>query len=558
MSRANGPHSGNPAVREAVAAKKPQTTAWAFERANGGRGFGFTGGHFHSGWGNDDQRKLVLNAIVWTAKGEVPADGVPSKITAEDLEKNLDPKGQPSRSPLRRVQARESARRLLYESALVRGGTVAVKADLKGAKELFLVVTDGGDGFQADWANWVEPVLIKADGSKIKLTDLKPKVSGNGLGQAADRAAMPTGNAMTIKGEAIAFGLGVHAPSRVGFDLPEGVVAFEAKAGLDDGGTDAGHRQHGRFQGLRAEPRRRRGQCRARRRECSPTSALRPRRREGRRWTHSRRRTACSATLVAAEPMILNPTNIDIDPRGRIWAIECLNYRSYMEQRPEGDRVVILEDTDGDGVADKEKTFFQSKELTNPLGICVLPQAKGTKVIVSAAPNVWLLTDKDGDDVAEDAKIIFKVGGVWNYDHQIHAFVFGPDGKFYFNFGNSITELTRPDGTIVKDLAGNEITNKGKPYRQGMVFRCDLDLETGKASNVETLGHNFRNNYEVTVDSFGTMWQSDNDDDGNKGVRINYVMEFGNYGFTDEMTGAGWQTPRTNIETRNPAPRTGI
>ncbi len=257
-------------------------------------------------------------------------------------------------------------------------------------------------------------------------------------------------------------------------------------------------------------------------------------------------------SLFAAEPMIQNPTNIDIDHRGRVWATECVNYRTYLGLRPDGDRVVILEDTDGDGLADKEKTFFQRKDLTNPLGICVLPQAKGTKVIVSAAPNVWLLTDADGDDVAEDAKIIFTVGGVWNYDHQIHAFVVGPDGKFYFNSGNSITDLNWPDGTRVKDVAGNEITNQGKPYRGGMVFRCDIDLETGKASNVETLGHNFRNNYEATIDAFGTLWQSDNDDDGNKGVRINYVMEFGNYGYSDEITGGGWQTPRANIEAEIP------
>ena len=85
-----------------------------------------------------------------------------------------------------------------------------------------------------------------------------------------------------------------------------------------------------------------------------------------------------------------------------------------------------------------------------------------------------------------------------------------------------------------------------------MVFRCDIDLEKGEAKNVETLAWNFRNNYEVAVDSFGTMWQSDNDDDGNKGVRINYVMQYGNYGYSDEMTGAGWQTPRTNMETEIP------
>ena len=92
MDRKDGPHEGNPAVREEVAAKKPQHVAWAVQRPDGGRGFGFTGGHFHKNWGNDDQRKLVLNAILWTAKAEVPAGGVESKVTADELAANLDPK----------------------------------------------------------------------------------------------------------------------------------------------------------------------------------------------------------------------------------------------------------------------------------------------------------------------------------------------------------------------------------------------------------------------------------------------------------------------------------
>jgi putative heme-binding domain-containing protein len=66
------------------------------------------------------------------------------------------------------------------------------------------------------------------------------------------------------------------------------------------------------------------------------------------------------------------------------------------------------------------------------------------------------------------------------------------------------------------------------------------------------LGHNFRNNYEVAVDSYGGLWQSDNDDDGNKGVRINAVFEHGNYGYVDEMTGEGWNVNRTNIEKEIP------
>ena len=436
----------------------------------------------------------------------------------------------------------------VFASSVVHADPVSIKADLKGAKELFLVVTDGGDGFQADWAEWMEPVLVKADGTKLKLTELQPKAAQVGWGKLGLNVR-PDGQApMRVKGQDVPFGFSAHAPSVVVFDLPAGVVSFEAKGGVDDGGTS----QNGGtviFQVWTEKP------------DVALLAPSQPKAAANVGYGLDEAKenmatfqtpTGLAASLFAAEPMVQNPTNIDIDHRGRVWATECVDYRGHMDLREDGDRVVILEDTDGDGVADKEKTFFQSKELTNPLGICVLPQAKGTKVIVSAAPNVWLLTDKDGDDVAEDAVVIFKIGGVWNYDHQVHSFMFGPDGKFYFNAGNSITELKWPDDTIVKDLAGNDITAQGKPYRQGMVFRCDIDLATGKASHVETLGHNFRNNYEVAVDSFGAMWQSDNDDDGNKGVRINYVMEYGNYGYTDEVTGAGWQSKRTNLEEEIP------
>ncbi|HSH94054.1 MAG TPA: ThuA domain-containing protein [Roseimicrobium sp.] len=92
MSRPDGDHSGNPAVRKAVANKEPQHVSWAYVRPDGGRGFGFTGGHNHLGWANEDQRRLVLNAILWVAKVEVPKNGVQSKVTQEELMLNLDPK----------------------------------------------------------------------------------------------------------------------------------------------------------------------------------------------------------------------------------------------------------------------------------------------------------------------------------------------------------------------------------------------------------------------------------------------------------------------------------
>ena len=72
LKRPDGARSGNPTVRKAVANGESQHVAWAYERPGGGRGFGFTGGHVHMNWQHDDNRKLMLNAILWTANVEIP------------------------------------------------------------------------------------------------------------------------------------------------------------------------------------------------------------------------------------------------------------------------------------------------------------------------------------------------------------------------------------------------------------------------------------------------------------------------------------------------------
>jgi type 1 glutamine amidotransferase len=92
MNRADGPHEGNPAVRESVKRGDVQVCSWSRRRSDGGRGFGFTGGHFHKNWGDDNFRKVVLNAILWIAKAEIPPDGVQSTVTPEQLSANLDVK----------------------------------------------------------------------------------------------------------------------------------------------------------------------------------------------------------------------------------------------------------------------------------------------------------------------------------------------------------------------------------------------------------------------------------------------------------------------------------
>lgn len=253
-------------------------------------------------------------------------------------------------------------------------------------------------------------------------------------------------------------------------------------------------------------------------------------------------------TLFASEPMLTNPTNIDVDTKGRIWVCEGYNYRHELNQnhpvREGGDRILILEDTDGDGKADSQKIFYQGEDVNSALGIAVI----GNQVIVSCSPNVLVFTDENGDDIPEKKEVLFSgIDGV-QHDHGAHAFVFGPDGKWYFNFGNEGKQLLHAGGSPVIDLNTNmPISGSRDGIKEGMVFRYDPDVAT-----VEVLGNNFRNNYEVTVDSYGTIWQSDNDDDGNKATRINYVMPYGNYGYKDQVSGAGWRTTRVGLEQEIP------
>jgi putative membrane-bound dehydrogenase-like protein len=409
--------------------------------------------------------------------------------------------------------------------------SVDIDVSLEGAKELFLVVTDGGNGFTADWANWAEPRLILADGSEKKLTEVEWKSAQSGWGNVRVNSNCE-GRTLRSAGKVIEYGLGTHANSVIAFNLPAGVKRFKARGALDEGGTRQGSTSV-TFAVYTENP----GPITA---SDNNTAAHEPEAAAEQLDVHPE----LTVQLFASEPMMLSPASIDIDHRGRVWVCEVVNYRKHNGERAEGDRILILEDTDGDAKADKSTVFHQGRDVDSAHGICVL----GNKALISCGDDVFWLTDDNGDDKADRKELLFtKIGGA-QHDHGIHAFHFGPDGRLYFNFGNAGKQLCDKNGNLITDIHGVKCTNQNnRPYQQGMVFRCELD-----GSHVEVLAWNFRNNWEVAVDSFGTMWQSDNDDDGNKGVRINYVMEFGNYGYSDEMTGAGWQTPRIGWESEIP------
>ena len=261
----------------------------------------------------------------------------------------------------------------------------------------------------------------------------------------------------------------------------------------------------------------------------------------------------------ARTPQLFNPTNLDVDARGRVWVTEAVNYRETLHplralKHPEGDRVVILEDTDGDRAADSSKVFAQEKDLVAPLGIAVI----GERVVVSCSPNVIVYRDTDGDDKPDERNVFLTGFGGFDNDHGVHAVTGFLDGRWYFNTGNEGPhDVTDAAGwrlhsgsfyAVRGKNTGNRKSADGRVWTGGLALRVDAD---GK--NLRPIAHNFRNSYELALDSFGTVWQSDNDDDGNQSCRVAFVMEGANYGYGSADGTRSWRNDRRPGQTTQPA-----
>jgi putative membrane-bound dehydrogenase-like protein len=261
-------------------------------------------------------------------------------------------------------------------------------------------------------------------------------------------------------------------------------------------------------------------------------------------------------TLWAATPLLRNPTNIDIDRNGRIWVAEGVRYRSHHARQPEGDRIVVLQDTDGDGKADSTHTFVQEPALIAPLGVSVIDN----KVIVAQPPDLIVYTDVDRNlrfDPAVDKREVLLTGfqGI-NHDHSLHSVTVGPDGKWVFNAGNTGAMFTDRSGKTFRIFSAyrpnpvgpftfphDPALYAGKPSDDGHVYVGGFTARMNPdGTNVEIIGHNYRNSYEQSVSSLGDIFQNDNDDP--PACRVSWVMEYANFGFSSNDGQRAWQADR--------------
>ncbi len=554
---------GNADVFKAVQAGEPQHLAWAYERPNGGRGFGFTGFHLFANMADDSFRTTMLNGVAWIAGLEIPASGVPSNTpTKEELAAMMEEAHGPAKPsvpalPVVPVDAANSAGATpaverwapVFESPVMTGAStprmLEVNAPLKGAKELYLVVSDEGSK-NCDWADWLEPKLVMADGSERDLTNLEWKSAQSGFGKV--RVGQNTsGGALQVEKKRYDAGIGTHAASVIAYALPSGVERFTAKVALDDGGAVRNGKTSEasvRFSVHTAAP----SPAAKARGGKGPAKELLT---EGATFAGVESFTVpegLEVTLWATSPLLFNPTNMDFDAQGRLYVTEGVNYRKVAGRRPEGDRVVVLEDTTGSGKADRSTVFVQETGLESPLGVAVL----GNRVVVSQPPDLLVYTDVNGDGKFEpgvDSREVLLTGfNGRQHDHSLHSVTVGPDGLWYFNQGNTGAQFADKSGKTfrmgspyaasktavdVNTIAGVK-SDDGNVWIGGFTVRMKPD-----GSAVRIMGHNYRNSYEQAVTSYGDIFQSDNDDP--PACRVTHVLEGGNAGFASADGKRAWK-----------------
>jgi quinoprotein glucose dehydrogenase len=254
--------------------------------------------------------------------------------------------------------------------------------------------------------------------------------------------------------------------------------------------------------------------------------------------------------LFAAEPMLANPVAFAIDEKGRVYVAETFRQQKgvednryhmnwlhddlalqTVEQRVEmfrkhlgdkvseyaahHDRIRLLQDSDGDGVADKSTVYadgFNAIEAGTGAGLL----ARNGDVFYTCIPKLWKLRDDDGDGVADKRDALHHGYGVRVAfrGHDLHGLIMGPDGRVYFSIGDR--------GYNVETKEGRQLVRPDT----GAVFRCEPD-----GTGLEVFAYGLRNPQELAFDDYGNLFTGDNNSDSGDKARWVYVVEGGDTGW---------------------------
>jgi putative membrane-bound dehydrogenase-like protein len=220
-------------------------------------------------------------------------------------------------------------------------------------------------------------------------------------------------------------------------------------------------------------------------------------------------------TLLAANPDIVTPTGIAVDGRGRVLVIEShTHFRPQDYVGPAADRILLMEDTNGDGRADRIGTFFEG--TTHTMNLAVYNDGS---VFVATRAEVFRLRDTNGDGKADERVRIAHLETSGDYPHNgLSGFAFDFAGNVYFGFGENL-------GATYK-LIGSDGTTLPGGGEGGNIYRCRPD-----GSRLARVATGFWNPFHVCFDAFGRLFTVDNDPDSRPPCRLLHIVEGGDYGY---------------------------
>lgn len=267
----------------------------------------------------------------------------------------------------------------------------------------------------------------------------------------------------------------------------------------------------------------------------------------------------------ASEPLLSNPVAFCLDEKGRVFTSETNRYRTstldirhylfmleddlasrtcedriaytkknfpkqWQELEKETEVIRVIEDTDGDGKADKSAVFADGfNTMLDGIASGILAH-KGS-VWFTNMPNLWRLRDGGPNGAAATRESLsFGYGVRYSFTgHDMHGLIIGPDGRLYFTFGDR--------GAHVKTMEGETIALPD----EGAVFRCELD-----GTKMELVHRGLRNPQELAFDNHGNLFTGDNDCDQGDRERWVYIVPGADSGWR-----VGWQHPPLG-QKRNP------